>query len=111
MKRDKKLFGFVECMLHFYAVEFGLRLKKVRPLSLKKNFYGDCVKKTGRIRIQVRRRGVGKLLAYQIADTMAHELAHLKYMNHGERWFRFYTQVLHRIGRGSFYSQLQGRLK
>jgi predicted metal-dependent hydrolase len=109
-KRDRKVFSYVHDMLMYFAAEFQLPLKEVKLVSHKENFYGDC-NKEGRIRIQVRRKGVGPLLAYQIVDTMAHELAHLRHLNHSWKWFFLYAAILHRMSHGNVYAQLRRKLK
>jgi len=34
-----------------------------------------------------------QLHAYALVDTMAHELAHLRYMSHSQRWMQLYTEI------------------
>jgi predicted metal-dependent hydrolase len=87
-----KLFQeFIEGELRYYARSFGLPLKRIEWLGPRRKFFGDC--KNGRIRIQLRRRRY-RIYPYHLIDTMAHELAHLRYPNHKPRWFDLHLAIL-----------------
>lgn len=88
-----------------YAARFGLKLKKVKVLPAYKDFYGDC-SNDGRIRVQLR-QGDEALLPYQILDTMAHELAHLKHNNHKSAWFRLHIRILTLMEQEGVYKRLR----
>lgn len=102
---DAKLWAVVEGLLWGYARYFHLPLKKTKLLSPDKDFYGDC-SNDGRIRIQLR-RGSRRLFAYQIIDTMAHELAHLEHNNHKAPWFALHVHILAQMGHDGVYRQLK----
>ncbi len=56
--------------------------------------YGVCYE-DGAIRIRLRHARTGHLLkASSLVDTLCHELAHLKYMDHGLRFRRLYEKIL-----------------
>ncbi len=56
--------------------------------------YGVCYS-DGTIRIRLRHAVSGKPLRYSsLIDTLCHELAHLKYFNHGESFKRFHLSIL-----------------
>lgn len=56
--------------------------------------YGICYE-DGLIRIRLRHAKTGRLLKQSsLVDTLCHELAHLKHMNHGPRFRRLYQRIL-----------------
>lgn len=56
--------------------------------------YGICFS-DGRIRIRLVHATTGKPLRYSaLIDTVVHELAHLRHMNHGPRWEALYERML-----------------
>jgi len=59
-----------------------------------KRRYGSC-DSDGVIRIRLLNQRTGKLLKYSsMISTLCHELAHLRYMNHGARFVALYTRIL-----------------
>ncbi len=59
-----------------------------------KRRYGVCYE-DGSIRIRLRHARTGRLLKYSaLADTLCHELAHLRYFDHGPRFRTFYERIL-----------------
>ncbi len=74
---------------------FGLPLERLAKESNRvKRRYGSC-DSDGVIRIRLRNLRTGKLLKYSsMISTLCHELAHLRYMNHGVRFVALYTRIL-----------------
>lgn len=59
-----------------------------------KRRYGSC-DSDGVIRIRLLNQRTGKILKYSsMISTLCHELAHLRYMNHGARFVALYTRIL-----------------
>ena len=77
------------------ALRFQLRFQSIeaeRPQV--KRRYGICYS-DGSIRIRLRHASTGRPLRYSsLANTLCHELAHLRHMNHGPRFKAFYLRVL-----------------
>ena len=74
---------------------FGLRC---RALDAEREgiteYYGICYE-DGVIRIRLRHARTGRLLKESsLVDTLCHELAHLRYMDHGSRFRRLYLRIL-----------------
>ena len=65
--------------------------------------YGIC-HEDGLIRIRLRHATTGRLLKESsLADTLCHELAHLRYFDHGERFKRLYLRILTEARRLGYY--------
>lgn len=59
-----------------------------------KNRFGVCYS-DGVIKIRLRHAVSGRPLKYSsLVNTLCHELAHLRYFNHGERFRAFYQRIL-----------------
>jgi len=56
--------------------------------------YGICFD-DGRIRVRLVHARTGRSLKYSaLIDTVVHELAHLRYLDHGARWEALYQRML-----------------
>ena len=65
--------------------------------------YGVCYS-DGVIRIRLRHARTGNLLKESsLADTLCHELAHLRYFDHSVRFRRFYKKILQRARLLGYY--------
>jgi hypothetical protein len=77
------------------ALRFQLRYQSIeaeRPQV--KRRYGICYS-DGQIRIRLRHVSTGRPLRYSsLVNTLCHELAHLRHMNHGPRFKALYLKVL-----------------
>ena len=77
------------------AAPFGLRYKSLAAERANvKNRYGVCYS-DGEIRIRLRHVTTGRPLKYSsLVNTLCHELAHLRYFNHGLRFRALYSKLL-----------------
>ena len=77
------------------AKKFRLNIKKLAPERRNvRNRYGICFS-DGTIQIRLNDLRSGKILRYSsLIDTLCHELAHLRYMNHGLRFQNLYKRIL-----------------
>jgi hypothetical protein len=65
--------------------------------------YGVCYE-DGLIRIRLRHATTGRLLKESsLVDTLCHELAHLRHLNHGPRFQRLYQRILGRARELGYY--------
>src|SRR6266542_126959 len=94
---DRKLFLFVRTELVFLARYFGLDLTQVKPMPRRHAITrrGDC-SAAGIIRITLREGGKRETV-HSIAETMAHELAHLRCWKHRDDWLGLYGSILLRM--------------
>lgn len=68
-----------------------------------KSRYGICYS-DGAIKIRLRHATTGRPLKYSsLVSTLCHELAHLRYFNHGPRFRRFYGELLEWSRREGIY--------
>jgi predicted metal-dependent hydrolase len=77
------------------ASHFGLRYRAIEAERANvKSRYGICYS-DGTIKIRLRHATTGKPLKYSsLVATLCHELAHLRYFNHGPRFREFNRVVL-----------------
>ena len=77
------------------ARRFGLRYRALQPESAGVNgHYGICYE-DGLIRIRLRHATTGRLLKdSSLVDTLCHELAHLRHLDHSIRFRRLYRRIL-----------------
>jgi hypothetical protein len=77
------------------ARRFGLRYASLDPeRDGVVDHYGICYE-DGVIRIRLRHARTGRLLKESsLVDTLCHELAHLKHLDHSDRFKRLYLRIL-----------------
>ena len=77
------------------AAHFGLDFKAIRAERPGVHgHYGVCYA-DGEIRIRLRHAVTGKPLRYSsLMDTLCHELAHLRYFDHGEQFWTLFEHML-----------------
>ncbi len=77
------------------AARFGLRYRSIEAERANvKSRYGVCYS-DGSIRIRLRHATRGRPLKYSsLVSTLCHELAHLRYFNHGPGFRALYLQLL-----------------
>jgi predicted metal-dependent hydrolase len=77
------------------ARRFDLRYRSVEAERANvTSRYGICFD-DGVIKIRLRHAVTGRSLKYSsLVNTLCHELAHLRYFNHGERFQAFYLKLL-----------------
>lgn len=77
------------------AEHFELRYRSLRAERPGVNaHYGICYS-DGSIRIRLRHATTGRPLKYSsLVNTLCHELAHLRYFDHGPRFKAFYFEIL-----------------
>jgi predicted metal-dependent hydrolase len=83
---------------------FGLRLLALQPERPNvRSRYGICYE-DGLIRIRLRHARTGRMLKdSSLVDTLCHELAHLRHMNHGLRFRALYRKILERARQLGYY--------
>jgi predicted metal-dependent hydrolase len=65
--------------------------------------YGVCYE-DGEIRIRLRHARTGRLLKESsLVDTLCHELAHLRHLDHSERFKRLYWKILNKARDLGYY--------
>lgn len=110
--KDLPLWLLVNGLLREYAGKFGLTLRDIRPIKRKHHgkYVASCSQR-GRIRIDLRNRFGKRFDAYHLIDTIAHELAHLRYQNHSASWFELHMQILDLMRVSGVYLTLRRALK
>jgi predicted metal-dependent hydrolase len=86
------------------AHAFDLPLRSIDAESPRvRRRYGICYA-DGRIRIRLHQLRAPDLLKYSVmVDTLCHELAHLRHLNHGQRFWRLYRRILAYARRHGIY--------
>ena len=86
------------------ARRFGLSYTALDPERDGVNgHYGICYE-DGRIRIRLRHARTRRLLKESsLVDTLCHELAHLRHLDHSLRWERLYARILDEARRLGYY--------
>ena len=94
------------------GAQFGLRYTALEAESEDvTDWYGVCYE-DGVIRIRLRHAKHGRLLKESsLVDTLCHELAHLRHLNHGPRFRKLYQRILARAREQGIYnpSSLESR--
>ena len=83
---------------------FGLRYAAIEAERDGVNdYYGVCYE-DGIIRIRLRHAKTGRLLKESsLMDTLCHELAHLRYLDHSPRFRRLYQRILDKARALGYY--------
>ena len=86
------------------ALHFDLSYQSLEPERASvKSRYGVCYS-DGSIRIRLRHAKSGQPLKYSsLVSTLCHELAHLRYFNHGARFQGLYRKLLRWAGEEGIY--------
>lgn len=84
--------------------EFGLAWSALEPEAEGvTEWYGICYE-DGVIRIRLRHARTGRLLKESsLVDTLCHELAHLRHLDHGAGFRRLYQRILRRARKLGYY--------
>jgi len=107
---DARVLGMVREALELYAGVYCLRLRSVELLRGSNTVFGRCYS-DGSIFITVRWKNGKQVLPYSLLDTMAHELAHLRYFSHSPRWMRLHATLLQAMVRGHVYQKARKLIK
>ncbi|MED5261302.1 MAG: M48 family metallopeptidase [Myxococcota bacterium] len=104
-RRKKILMGRLEADAERIARQFGLEYRTIAAERANvKSRFGICYS-DGTIKIRLHHAATGRPLKYSsLVATLCHELAHLKYFNHGKRFQRFNHQLLEWCRRERIYS-------
>ncbi len=86
------------------AARFRLRCRSLEPERQGVvEHYGICYE-DGTIRIRLRHATTGRLLKESsLVDTLCHELAHLRQLDHSERFRRLYQKILSAAREAGYY--------
>jgi predicted metal-dependent hydrolase len=109
-KEDAAVFDFVQATLRIYADRFDIRLRGVARTKPTNSLFGSCYP-NGKIVMTVRWKSGKPLHAYSLVDTMAHELAHLRYFSHSQRWAELYSRIFFVMVRDGVYQRLRPLVK
>jgi hypothetical protein len=93
--QDDKTMRWLRGMADDLCRRFRLRYRKIEAETEGVNeHYGICYD-DGEIRIRLRHARTGRLLKESsLVDTLCHELAHLRHLDHSERFKRLYWRIL-----------------
>ncbi len=92
---DETLLQWLERDARHLSARFQLRLARLdRESPRVKRRFGSC-DSDGVIRIRLRNRRNGEYLRYSsLVATLCHELAHLRFMDHGHGFRSLYAEIL-----------------
>jgi len=93
--QDDKTMKRLRAMADDMCARFKLRFRTIDAETEGVNeHYGICYE-DGEIRIRLRHARTGRLLKESsLVDTLCHELAHLRHLDHSERFKRLYWRIL-----------------
>ena len=93
--QDDKIMRRLRTMANDLCKRFKLRYQKIdAETEGVTEHYGICYE-DGEIRIRLRHARTGRLLKESsLVDTLCHELAHLRHLDHSIRWNRLYRRIL-----------------
>jgi hypothetical protein len=103
-EEDRRTIGRLAAWGETLARSFGLRYAVIEAeRDGVHGHYGICYE-DGVIRIRLRHATTGRLLKESsLVDTLCHELAHLRQMDHGPRFRQLYGRILDRARREGYY--------
>ena len=106
--KDKRLWELIVSTTEHYADAFSLPLWKVKPgfKKWKGRFRGSCSKR-GLLRVTLRNRFGKRFEPYAYVDTIAHELAHLRFLNHRKNWFWLHVSILSKMEADGVYEKFR----
>jgi hypothetical protein len=111
---DREVFRFLAKAARRYAKKFNLRFGGLRPTLRHETrlIHGQCFHQSKTVHLTVREFKDGKWTprrheAWQILDTLAHELAHIRYHGHGKKWMLLHTWLLHHMLQENLLAQLE----
>jgi len=93
--QDDETMKWLVAMADDLVPRFKLRYRVIVPENEGvTDHYGICYE-DGEIRIRLRHAKTGRLLkASSLVDTLCHELAHLRHLDHSDRFKRLYWKIL-----------------
>ncbi len=102
--QDDKTMQSLRDMADDLAARFRLRYTKIEAeRDGVTEHYGICYE-DGEIRIRLRHARTERLLKESsLVDTLCHELAHLRYLDHSDRFKRLYLRILNKARQLGYY--------
>ena len=91
-KDDRELWKYLEKRALDLADFFSLSLRRFSVLDPRAEYSGICYD-DHHIKVQLRTTTRNRK-AYEIIDTLAHELAHLRHLNHSPEWHLIYVRLV-----------------
>lgn len=110
--KDQQLWDYICTTMQSASTHFGFVEPEILPMKKKweGHFQGSCSER-GKIRISLRDLQGKRRKPYQLIDTMAHELAHLKVFNHGPLWFAWHMMILNLLHEYGVHDELREIMK